>query len=237
MSSTFRPTLIPTLFTIPSLIILLILGGWQISRLIEKNAYIAEIEAASQAPAVALPVSEKSLDRLRFRPFIVEGEYLHDKEIHLYTGKYQSSYGAGYHIITPLRIKDSEDILMVNRGFIPEAFKDPNTRKEMLVSGLQRLEGLVIEGQERAWFTPENDINKNIWIWMDLKGMQALVGQKILPYLLLKIRDNDEQGAYPIASDGKFEIRNDHLEYAITWFSFAIILTVIYIVYHRENIT
>ncbi|MCH2037675.1 MAG: SURF1 family protein [Rickettsiales bacterium] len=231
----FKPKLIPTLFTIPSLIVLLILGTWQVQRLFEKEAYISLIEEAQQSESVPLPKDQSDVDDLLFRNYVVKGEFLHDKEIHLYGSKYQSYYGAGYHIITPFRLSDDDTIVMVNRGWIPENFKEPSSRPDSQASGTQTVKGTVIEAQERRWFLPENDTNKNVWIWMDIELMAEYVGEAVLPFIFMEVDPGRNPRIMPVPSDGKFTIRNDHFEYAITWYSFAFILCVIYYLYHRKT--
>ena len=51
----FQPTLWPTLFTVPALVVILALGFWQLQRLQEKLAVIEAFEARVTAPAVAPP--------------------------------------------------------------------------------------------------------------------------------------------------------------------------------------
>lgn len=235
MIKNFKPKLVPTLFTIPSLIILLILGTWQVQRLFEKNDYIQLIETAQSSKPVALPKEYSSIKELLFKNYTVTGEFLHDKEIHLYGGKYQSYYGAGYHIITPFKLQNSNDIVMVNRGWIPEKFKDQSMRLQSLPEGKQTIKGTVIEAQERRWFLPENDTVKNVWIWMDIELMETYTGQTVRPYIFMAVDPKRDPSIMPVPSDGKFSIRNDHLEYAITWYSFALILCIIYYLYHRKT--
>jgi len=40
---------------------------------------------------------------------------------------------------------------------------------------------------------------------------------------------------YPVGHQWRLDIRNNHVEYAITWFSLAIALLIIYVVYHRQQ--
>ncbi|HEY8012888.1 MAG TPA: SURF1 family cytochrome oxidase biogenesis protein, partial [Dongiaceae bacterium] len=41
-------------------------------------------------------------------------------------------------------------------------------------------------------------------------------------------------GGYPIGGQTRIDLPNDHLQYAITWFSLAGALLVIYFIYHRR---
>ena len=112
----FRPTLWPTLITIPALAILLALGTWQLQRLEWKTALIAEREAALQAPPVALPDDPAALRQMDFRRIRVSGEFLHGRSLLLSARSYQGRPGS--HLLTPLRLETGR-VLMVNRGWIP----------------------------------------------------------------------------------------------------------------------
>jgi surfeit locus 1 family protein len=83
----FRPTFWPTLFTIPALILLLGLGSWQVQRLFEKEAMIADREARITADPVELPApgatGPEALAPLEFRRAVAAGEFLHDQEFFL----------------------------------------------------------------------------------------------------------------------------------------------------------
>jgi surfeit locus 1 family protein len=41
-------------------------------------------------------------------------------------------------------------------------------------------------------------------------------------------------GCYPIGGQSHIELPNNHLQYALTWYSFAVSLAVIYVIYHRN---
>ena len=51
----FRPTLGPTLFTIPALIVLVFLGSWQVQPMNWKNDLVASFEEKMAKAPVAFP--------------------------------------------------------------------------------------------------------------------------------------------------------------------------------------
>ena len=63
----FRPTLWPTLVTIPMLMVLIALGVWQLERLDWKEALIHERQSRSQAPAILLPDNLGDPEALAFQ--------------------------------------------------------------------------------------------------------------------------------------------------------------------------
>ena len=77
----FQPTLWPTLFTVPALVVILALGFWQLQRLQEKLAVIEAFEARVTAPAVAPPPAGAPVAEIEFQPVSATGRYHADKEV------------------------------------------------------------------------------------------------------------------------------------------------------------
>ena len=72
-----RPLLWPTFFALPTLLILLALGTWQVQRLEWKNDLIASFEQRSSAPPIELPLAgEVTADR-EFRRLRLVGSFAH----------------------------------------------------------------------------------------------------------------------------------------------------------------
>ena len=40
-----------------------------------------------------------------------------------------------------------------------------------------------------------------------------------------------EMGGFPLGGQTNFQVVNNHLQYVVTWFSFAVILMIIYVIY------
>ena len=100
----------------------------------------------------------------------------------------------------------------------------------------ERLEGLVRIPYGQARFVPNNQPNDNIWFWIDMKAIDALSGVTLQQDYYLLASDNSGAFDYPIAYDWQFNIPNNHFQYAITWFCFALITFVMCIIYQRKYI-
>lgn len=229
----FRPTLIPTLFTIPALILLISLGTWQLNRLQWKKELVADIDRAIHQEPLSLDGDIPDPASLKYRKIRVEGEYLHDKEIFLYTGTREYRGEQGYDILTPLKRADGT-IVLVDRGWVPIQQKLPENRKETLVPGKVTVEGYVLLGEEKKFFTPENAPAKNAWFFIDIPAIAATTNLTLPPFYILASASPDKN-ALPQGRDLTVNIRNDHLQYAITWYSAALALLVIYVLYHRKR--
>jgi surfeit locus 1 family protein len=234
----FRPTFWPTLFTIPALILLLGLGSWQVQRLFEKEAMIAEREARIAAAPVDLPApgaaaAAETLAGLEFRRTVASGEFLHDKELYLAARTMRGN--VGYQIVTPLRLA-SGGYLMVNRGWVPEAQKDPAKRAAGQVQGAVTVDGAIRMPGHQNWLQPDNEPQHNMWFWADLPAMAAGAGipaNELVP-VFLEAGPAPNPSGIPIGGQTKVNLPNDHLQYAITWYILAVALAVIYVLYHRK---
>ncbi|MED6312061.1 MAG: SURF1 family cytochrome oxidase biogenesis protein, partial [Pseudomonadota bacterium] len=55
---------------------------------------------------------------------------------------------------------------------------------------------------------------------------------QLQPYYILAANKTD--GGLPVGHQWRIDIRNNHLQYAITWFALAFGLLVVYLLYHRR---
>ena len=230
----FRPLFWPTVFTVPVMLLLLGLGSWQIERLSWKRELIAERHAAVTAAPVAVPRSLEEARRMEFRHVTDEGVFLNDKEIFL--GATSEAGRNGYQVLTPLREAEGR-VVFVNRGFIPAELKDPAKRSAGEFSGWVRVQGLLRlpPAGRPAWFLPDNRPDLNYWFWIDLPAMAAADKLDRVAPFYIDADATPNPGGWPKGGVTRLKLPNDHLQYAITWFSLAVALIVIYFLYHRGD--
>jgi surfeit locus 1 family protein len=233
MLTRFRFTLWPTLFTIPAVIFMLFLGTWQVQRLHWKNDLIAARSAAVAAEPTPLPATAEAARRLDFHRVFVDGRFLHDKEFYL--GALSQRGNQGFQIITPL-VTDDGSLVLVNRGWVPSGRKDPATRAEGQVAGRQHVEGLVrLDTAPTGWIVPTNDPKKNFWFFVDIAAMSRMAGLESVRPFYIDAGPAANPGGFPIGGQTRLSLPNDHLQYAVTWYLLAVILVVIYFVFHYRR--
>ncbi|MBM85068.1 MAG: surfeit locus 1 family protein [Rhodospirillaceae bacterium] len=228
----FQPTLWPTIITVPALIVLVALGTLQVDRLQWKSALIENFETMVSQPLVPPPQSVSDWKTWRFRRVSMTGVYQHQKEI-LLTGKTFEGT-AGFHVITPFLVRDGR-IILVNRGWVPDKLSERERRPETLIQGLVKVEGILRQDKRRGYFVPDNEPNNEVWLYVDTDEMSR--HREIVPVASYYVDAIRRPGPYalPIGATTEVTVRNEHLQYAITWYLLAATLAVIYFIYHYRR--
>ncbi|WP_170604711.1 SURF1 family protein [Ruegeria arenilitoris] len=203
-----RRILFPLIFGVAGLAILVSLGIWQLQRLAWKESILADIESRIAAQPVALPEAV-SQDEDKYLPVTISGE-METGEIHVLVSVKQ--VGAGYRIIQPFSVDDRR--ILVDRGFVPTTAKSDARQ-----TGAMQVTGNLHWPDEIDGFTPEPDVDGNIWFARDVPNLSAVL--KTEPVLLVA-RSNTDPDVTPLPVDTA-GIPNDHLQYAITWFGLALV--------------
>ena len=189
---------------------LLYLGKWQIDRLYWKLDVLKKIDQKIAAAPVLLP-AEPSESVHKYLSVEISGQFLQES-IRVLASK--KRYGAGYRIIHVFRTNGRR--LLVDLGFV-----GLETDYDIDLSSDISLVGNLHWPDEVDNFTPEPDLENNIWFARDVERVaSALQTEPIL--IILKESTLKDKNIKPMPIDTT-HIPNDHLQYAITWFSLAII--------------
>lgn len=226
-----RPKLIVlTSFALLGLAVLLTLGFWQLERREWKHELIARIEARADAAPVGLSqaISQwqggQDMEFLRVR---LAGVLHSGKEIHYYN---VVDGQLGWQVISPL-LTDDGILVMVDRGFVPDRLKNPQTRDGARPAERVSLTGRARAPAQRGLFTPDNDPAANQWYWRDLDSMAAALSEpprtQLAPFFV-EAEAGSLPGEWPRSRSGVLLPTDRHLSYALTWFGLALTLILVY---------
>jgi surfeit locus 1 family protein len=222
----FRPLPIFTLFAAALLAVLVWLGVWQIQRLHWKLGLIAEVSHSMTLPPISVDIALAMGQGAQYHRVLLDGWFLNGKEAYLYT---TGENGAPvYHVLTPFETRDRR-ILMVDRGVIPLSLRDPHKRtavNERVIIGVWRTPDAP------GLFTPAPDRAQHVWYSRDVTGMAAADGVKLAAPVVVEADAAPNPGGWPKGGQTQVTFRNEHLQYAITWFGLAAALLGIYIAFH-----
>lgn len=221
----WRGLMWPAASALVAFAILIGLGVWQVERLQWKESLIASINDGLGKPPAPLeqPADAwKELSTHEYRPVSISGHFRHTDEHRLFA---IDGSEMGWHIFTPLETEGG-NILFVNRGFVPDALKEPASRAAGEIEGQVTVAGLVRKPAVKGMFDPDADQVRNVWYWRDLAGMTASLPTeperaRVLPFFVDAAAEPANPGGWPKGGVTRLDIPNRHLEYALTWFGLA----------------
>ena len=199
---------------------LLSLGFWQIYRLNWKLELIEQIENSLKNDPVELSNIEKK-NYLRIK---TSGDIDFDKQIYLYN--LNDAGKPGFEVINPIKIGDEN--YLINRGWIPFEKKD---RPEINLVDQNQIVGTLMLQTKASSFKPENDIQNNYWFTLNREDISKFTGRNFSEYVIYL--NGDYKIPKPRVITAK--ISNNHKKYAITWFSMAISILLIYLYFRKKN--
>ena len=209
-----------SVFIIFFISVFIALGTWQIIRLNWKNNLILEIENSLKNPPVELSQSNQE----NFLKIKTSGTIDFEKQIYLYN--LNDSGTPGFEVINPILI-DSENYL-INRGWIPFEKKgtpEINTFDQNNIIGILKTQG------RKNIFKPDNDINENYWFSLNREDILKFTGKKFSKYIIYL----DGNYEFPRPKKITANISNNHKKYALTWFSLAISILLLYLYFRKKN--
>lgn len=219
--------------TLVMLPVLIALGNWQLQRMYWKEDLIARLAAARTAGPVSL---KEVWDRYRkgenieYTRVRVTGTFDHGSERHLYAPTTQSQ---GWDVFTVLDAPEGR--IYVNRGWVPDKFKDPATRAEGQLTGPVTVTGLARLPEAAGAFTAQDDTKGNRWYHRDPAAF-AGEGTAVVPFSIDAEPEPANPGGWPKASATEIRVANRHLEYVVTWWGLAATLVAVFFLFARKRL-
>ncbi|MCP5432400.1 MAG: SURF1 family protein [Alphaproteobacteria bacterium] len=230
----FRPLPVLTVATLTALAILVALGNWQMRRLAWKEGLVAQIGA--RATASARPLDEALAEGgtpadLAYTRVRATGRFDHAREAYVFT---THDGVPGFLVVTPL-LREAGPPVLVERGFVPERARAPQTRPEGQIEGTVEVVGLLRPAERPGLFTPQPDLAARIFYAADLDAIAAAAGVAAPAPVFVAAEAGEAPGGLPQGGVTELAPRNPHLGYALTWYGFAVVLVAVYLAYHRAR--
>lgn len=227
-----------------ALAVLLALGTWQLERRAWKAAVIAGLDHQLALPPASLGEvlagdNGAAYRGVEYRPVRVTGQFRHDLELYLAPRTYRGQ--PGFHVVTPLELDGGPtgiDAVLVDRGWVPADRQAPASRAAGQAAGAVTVTGIARRPVKPSWFTPDNRPERNQWFWADVPAMAAELSgragiEQVAP-LVIEAGPGANPGGLPIGGQTRVALPNNHLQYAVTWYSLAATLAVIYLIWRRR---
>jgi surfeit locus 1 family protein len=209
-----------SVFVIFFISVFVALGSWQIVRLNWKNNLILEIENSLKNPPVELTNSNVE----NYLKIKTSGSIDLEKQIYLYN--LNDTGTPGFEVINPILINDTN--YLINRGWIP--FEKKNSQEINVFDENDIIGTLKLQGRKNI-FKPDNDLEENYWFSLNREDILKFTGKEFSKYIIYL------NGNYQVPKPKKItaNISNNHQKYALTWFSLAISILLLYLYFRKKN--
>ena len=209
-----------SVFVIFFILVFVALGSWQIIRLNWKNNLILEIENSLKNPPVELTNSNVE----NYLKIKTSGSIDLEKQIYLYN--LNDTGTPGFEVINPILINDTN--YLINRGWIP--FEKKNSQEINVFDENDIIGTLKLQGRKNI-FKPDNDLEENYWFSLNREDILKFTGKEFSKYIIYL------NGNYQVPKPKKItaNISNNHQKYALTWFSLAISILLLYLYFRKKN--
>ncbi|MBD1162353.1 SURF1 family protein [Pelagibacterales bacterium SAG-MED12] len=209
-----------SVFIIFFILVFVALGSWQIIRLNWKNNLILEIENSLKNPPVELTNSNVE----NYLKIKTSGSIDLEKQIYLYN--LNDTGTPGFEVINPILINNTN--YLINRGWIP--FEKKNSQEINIFDENDIIGTLKLQGRKNI-FKPDNDLEENYWFSLNREDILKFTGKEFSKYIIYL------NGNYQVPKPKKItaNISNNHQKYALTWFSLAISILLLYLYFRKKN--
>jgi surfeit locus 1 family protein len=200
--------------------IFIALGSWQLVRLNWKLDLIEQIQSSLKDE----PINIDNTVLKNYLRIKAVGTIDFENQIYLYNLNEKGE--PGFEVINPIKINNENYLL--NRGWIP--FNKKN-EKEINIIDENNIIGILRKQIKANMFKPKNDILNNYWFTLNRQDLYKLTGEKFSPYIIYLSSKSELPKAKMITAN----ISNNHKKYAITWFSLAISILLLYLYFRKKN--
>ena len=196
------------------------MGTWQVIRLSWKVELINSVEQSLKSE----PVEFNGSNPFNFKKIKFEGILDNSKIIYLYS--LNENGEPGFDIVNPISINNKS--YLINRGWIPRELK-----LKKYLSTNTKFEGILKLKSKYNYFKPENNLKTNYWFTLKDEDLLNYTGKEFSPFIINNISKQNE--IYPKSKQVGANISNNHLKYALTWFSLAVSIFLIYLYFRKKN--
>jgi surfeit locus 1 family protein len=223
----FRFSILGTFLAVLGISLFFSLGTWQVNRAGEKEKLQHDIESRQNQPEFILDSSIVDISSKSYVPVKALGHYDAKHEIlidnEVVDGK------AGYHVLTPLILKEDQSVIMVNRGWVPLG-----RSRDVLPELTTPENSVIIHGRisphksKPALILDQGDTEPGrVWQYFDDERYMKHTKYNLLPVVILL---DEEQGEGYLRSWPKYSAKVAmHIGYAVQWYVFAAIVLITYI--------
>ncbi len=225
------------------------LGIWQLQRRAEKHALIAMLnERLAAAPAPLPPRSQWNAltpGRDEFRRIAFSATYapLPDAMVYSAGSAVRNDVsGPGTWAFLPAQLADGNTIV-INTGFVQNTMQDRAQQdravRRLITGDPVQLTGYIRFPESAGALTPSESVAKRLWFTRDHLAMARVLGwveggKAVAPFYVDLETPAPESGI-PKPGPLSVHLKDDHLQYAVTWFTLAFAVVIAFGVWWRTQ--
>ncbi|MFC1996506.1 SURF1 family protein, partial [Chloroflexota bacterium] len=191
-----RPWIFVTILVVIAVAVMIRLGIWQLDRLEQRRAFNTQVLSQINEPPLLLTNNEVSgdVESFEFRTVQIDGQY--DLANTLVLGNQVWDEQIGVHLLTPMIVSGTDDIILVDRGWIP--FEDWENRDlaDYDESGTVSIEGMLRVTQTKLGLRDCLDETAGVppfQVWcLALDGISAQLPYDLMPVYLIQAPEGDQ---------------------------------------------
>lgn len=244
-SSSRRPIAGFAIFTLVMVALCVGLGVWQLQRRAEKHALIAALTERLAAPSAALPQppqwSALTPEHDEFRRVHFSATYDSRSDAMVYSSGSsvrEDVSGPGTWAFLPAQLPTGETVV-INTGFVPNTMQDRAVEDRAVAplhtNGPVTLTGYLRFPEAAGTLTPSENAAKRLWFTRDHLAMaRALQWKQVAPFYI-DLETPVPANVIPKPGPLTVHLKDDHLQYAITWFGLAAAVLIAFGVWLRAQ--
>lgn len=222
--------LISSIIIIPTIILLSLLGNWQVNRLEYKNKLQRQIDIYFSLPPILNQDFNGGVDLNEYRKISLVGKFIKKANFHLVNQVYKGE--VGINIISVFKPHKINKYILVNRGWFPNSKKHMEYSKHPFHNDIIQnitIDGIIRAIKQKNFLVPDNEPDKNLWFHIDPLKMSKEINLLVNQKYYIKINDKPKLlGQTSNFTRNKVHYKH-HLFFSITWYSLSFILLLMYI--------
>jgi surfeit locus 1 family protein len=230
----FKPAWWSLAFTLCAMALFIALGLWQLDRATLKEAIEARFQqrlTEDYRPWSATQVAED----IEYRKLLLQGRY--DNEHSLLVDNQLHRGRAGYYILTPLQLRDSDRVVLVNRGWAAWGESRDHPAPIATPSNAQGVAGIAYFPSEPALAMGGVQLTEGwpqLIPYVDIDALQVPFGNRLLPWVLWLAPE--QPGAYVRDWKPVWMRPEKSRAYATQWFAFAALALIFFIILNLRKV-
>lgn len=230
----FKPAWWSIFLTAAGMALFISLGLWQLDRAALKESIEARFQQRLAEDYQVWTEPRKAED-IEYRRLILQGRYDNQRSLlidnQLHRGR------AGYHVVTPLQLRDSDRVLLVNRGWTawgesrdhPAPISEPSNVAGIAgIAYLPSEPALAMGGLQLSGRWPQ------LIPYIDIDALQASFDNRLLPWVLWLAPE--QPGAYVRDWKPVWMRPEKSRAYATQWFAFAGLALLFFIILNLRKV-